>query len=786
MKDAIATGPATVVAGQIVRYVPPVLTVSTDDPTREFSSLNSAYPGGILDWTNGGLLTNRAVHRLILDTTLSGGTIDMGAPTNILTLTSGEIQFSGPNNLTLTGGQIGATGSAVYLTTSGASTLTLGSPLSGGAGSLSISGSANVILNSPSTFTGGLTLDGGSLKQGVAGALGSANGTLTVQSGTLDLNGLATGIGTLSGNGGIITSATAATLTLGNNNATGGEFAGSISGSIALTKTGSGTQTLSANNPYSGLTTINAGILRSGADDAIGNGNLTVTGGTLDLQNFSDTVAAVTLGSGSITGTSGLLTATSYSLTTGSVSARIGGNSAPLAKSGSSYANTATLSGANTYGGATTLGTDSGTLALAHNSALGNTSSVTLSGSGTALRLADGVTISSIPITIRGNGANNGVSAGSFSGSLTTSDNAIAAWTGSVTLGDSSARLGAGNNGTLTVSGPILGSGANQSVSFSSGTGTTLGTVVLSGPNSFTGNVSIVRGSLKLGATDTLPATAIIDVGSASIADNTTFDLNGFHQTLAGLKRTSTNTDQVSTVTNSSATAATLTLNQSTAQSYSGRITGNLTLAKTGSGTLTLTSAAILDPAISVMLDGGALSLASGHTVTALRINGAWMPAGIYNSANSSGRISGGGSLTVTTSGPSGFTSWIDGFTSLSPEEKLPGADPDADGVNNLLEYVLNGTPDIANAGILPAASFSPTHFLFTFTQREESAATTSQVFEYTTNLTGWTSVNITAPTAPEVSLGTVSNGIRTITVSIPLTAAPDGRLFGRLKVSQP
>jgi autotransporter-associated beta strand protein len=786
VKDAIATGPATVVAGQVVRYDPPALTTSTNDSTREFSSLNSVFPGGTLTWTDGGLLTNRAVHRLILDTTNTGGTIDMGASTNVLTLTSGEIQFFGPNNLALTGGQLGATGSAISLTTSGTSTLTLASPISGGAGSLAISGTANVILNSASTFTGGLTLNGGNLKQGVANALGSANGTLTLNSGILDLNGIATGLGTLTGLGGSITSPTAATLTLENNNATGGNFAGSISGSIALTKTGSGTQILSGNNPYTGLTTVSAGTLRSGADNAIGNGDLTLNGGTLDLQTFSDTVAALTLTSGSITGTSGLLTASSYALTTGSISARIGGASATVAKSGATYTNSATLSGANTYGGATTLGTNSGSLVISHNSALGNSPAVDVTGTGgTALVLADGITVTGKPITIRGTGANNG-SAGSFGGSLTTSSSATATWTGSITLGDSNARLGTGNSGTLTVSGPILGSGINQSFSLSSGSGSTLGTVVLSGANDFTGNISIVRGNLKLGAANTLPATAIIDVGSANIADNTTFDLNGFPQTLAGLKRTSTNTTQVSTVTNSSATAATLTLNQASNLAYSGILTGNLTLAKSGAGTLTLSSSSALASTLSLMLDAGAISLSAAHTITALRINGVWQPAGTYTSANSSGRIAGTGSLIVTTAGPSGFGTWIDTFPGLSAAQKLPDADPDLDGVNNLLEYVLNGIPNIANPAILPTPSLTPTHFVFTFTRREESATTTTQIFEYGSNLGTWTPVNITAPTGAEVSLGTLSGGLRTVTVNIPRAYAPGGALFGRLKVIQP
>jgi len=786
VKDSTGlTGPATVVAGQVVRYVPPVLTVSSNDPNTEFSSLNSAYPGGILTWTNGGLLSNRAVHRLILDTTVTGGTLDMGAASNVLTLSSGEIQFLGTNPLTLTGGQLGATGSALSISTAGTATLTLASPVSGGAGGLAISGSANIVLNATSTFTGGLTLNGGSLRQGVANALGSSNGTLTLHSGSLDLNGIATGFGALTGNGGTLTSATPATLTLGNNNATGGNFAGTLSGPIALTKTGTGLQTLSGNNLHTGLTTVSAGTLRAGADDAIGNGDLTISGGTLDLQAFSDTVGTLTLTSGSITG-SGILTANSFSLVTGTISARLGGATATLAKSGSTYTNVATLSGANTYGGATTLGTNAGSLALSHNAALGNTTSIDVSGNGTAVVLADGITITGKPITLRGSGANNG-SAGSFSGPLTTAANATATWTGSVTLGDSNGRIGAGNSGTLHLSGPILGSGANQGLSLSSGSGANIGTVVLSGSNNFTGNVSIVRGNLRLGAANTLPATAILDVGSATSAtENTSFDLAGFSQTLAGIRRSSTSTTQLSTVTNSSTTSATLTLNQASNLSYSGRITGDLTLIKSGAGTLTLSNTSALASSLTVSIDAGALSLNATHTITALRLNGVWQAPGTYTAANSSARILGTGSLVVTSAGPSGFGAWIDGFAGLSAAAKLPDADPDADGIANLLEYVLNGLPTSADSGILPVPSLTPTHFVFSFTRREESAATTTQIFEYGSTLGAWTSVPITSPAGPGVSLGTPAGGLRSVTVSVPRSAAPDGRLFGRLQVSSP
>lgn len=670
-------------------HLPRVLTVSSNNPALTFSSLHSAYTNGVLAWTDGGSLSDRAVARLILDTTLDAGTIDMGASSNTLNIVSGGIDFLGPNHLTLTGGRIGINGTAVTINTGGTATLSLGSPISGGTGSLSILGTSRVVLNAVSTFTGGLTLDGATLVQGVAGALGAAGGNLTIHSGVLDLNGINASPGILSGSGGQITSASPATLAFGTNNASGGNFAGSISGGVALS--------------------------------------------------------------------------------------RVGGNSS----------GTATLSGSNSYSGATNLAANSGTLVLANDNSLGNTPSVICSGTGTSVALADGITITGKPITIRGSGANNGTT-GNFSGALTTTSNATAAWNGAVTIGDAGARIGAGNNGSLTVSGAIAGSGTNQNIAFSSGTGTSLGTVVLSGPNSFTGNISIVRGSLKLGASGTLPATAIIDVGSANVVENTTFDLGGFSQAIAGLRRTSNNSTQISTVTNSSNTPSTLALNQSSNLIYSGRITGALTLAKSGGGTLTLTRGDALAATLSVLLDGGAISISSAHTISSLRLDGAWMPPGTYNAANASGRIVGTGSLVVTSGGPIGFASWIDGFTTLTAGQKFPTADPDNDGINNLLEYVLNGTPTLANAAILPVATRDSTHLIFTFTQRVESHATTAQVLEYGGDLTGWTPVNITTPTAPEVSFGPVSSGFRTVTVSIPIVSAPNGRLFGRLRAWSP
>ncbi|OYV06100.1 MAG: hypothetical protein CFE26_08135, partial [Verrucomicrobiales bacterium VVV1] len=168
----------------------------------------------------------------------------------------------------------------------------------------------------------------------------------------------------------------------------------------------------------------------------------------------------------------------------------------------------------------------------------------------------------------------------------------------------------------------------------------------------------------------------------------------------------------------------------------------------------------------------------------ALRLNGVWPAPGTYTSANSAGRISGSGSLIVTSPGPVGFTAWISNFPGLS--NATASGDPDSDGVSNLLEYVLNGIPNSTNHSILPAASLTPTHFIFSFTQRTESTALTIQTFEYSTTLDDWTPIQITSPIAPEVTLGPITAGSRTVTISIPKSAAPTGRLFGRLVVLLP
>ncbi len=130
---------------------------------------------------------------------------------------------------------------------------------------------------------------------------------------------------------------------------------GVISGvGSTLTKNGAGTLILggSGANTYTGGTIVNNGTVTANKANAFGTGSFTVNGGTVGIGANNQNVGAVILNGGSITGT-GIITGSSYGMTNGSVSAVLAGASAALTKNGTG--NTVTLTGANTYGGGTTV-----------------------------------------------------------------------------------------------------------------------------------------------------------------------------------------------------------------------------------------------------------------------------------------------------------------------------------------------------------------------------------------------------------------------------------------------
>jgi len=110
---------------------------------------------------------------------------------------------------------------------------------------------------------------------------GSSAGNVT-DNGTLNLGGFNETINGLNGSGTVDGVSGTPTFMVGNNNATA-SFGGVIqntAGTLTLSKIGTGTQTLSGPNTYSGATTINAGMLQGVVGGYCANSAVTVAGTT--------------------------------------------------------------------------------------------------------------------------------------------------------------------------------------------------------------------------------------------------------------------------------------------------------------------------------------------------------------------------------------------------------------------------------------------------------------------------------------------------------------------------
>ena len=220
------------------------------------------------------------------------------------------------------------------------------------------SGGINLTLNSTAnanTYAGNTTINGtnSTLTLGKSDQIadGAGKGNLIINSGTFKMGGFSETINGLSGNGTLDGVSGTPILTVGGNNATS-TFSGVIkntTGSLALTKIGTGTLTLSGNNTYSGATSLSGGTLEIGAAGRLGGGsyagNITNSGTFLYSGTNDQALSGQISGVGSLT------------------------------KNGTGVL---TLSGANSYNGTTTL--NAGTLKVGSATGLGNSSTVTMSG----------------------------------------------------------------------------------------------------------------------------------------------------------------------------------------------------------------------------------------------------------------------------------------------------------------------------------------------------------------------------------------------------------------------
>lgn len=217
--------------------------------------------------------------------------------------TAGNILATGGSSTISGAGGITGPGSSVLgIRVNGVSdVLTINSNIIGGTGGLNKNGLGKLTLNgNGNTITGETRINEGEIELGAGARLGG-NGTstftaLTIRgTGVLDLGANSIGIAALNGSGTITSDGTGtATLTVGNADGTGtwtGVFKDGT-GTLNITKTGTGAQTWSGISTYTGTTTIGStGLVTVSTLDDIGQASSIGAGnGASDAANAASLV----------------------------------------------------------------------------------------------------------------------------------------------------------------------------------------------------------------------------------------------------------------------------------------------------------------------------------------------------------------------------------------------------------------------------------------------------------------------------------------------------------------
>ncbi|MEN6558707.1 MAG: autotransporter-associated beta strand repeat-containing protein, partial [Thermoguttaceae bacterium] len=461
--------------------------------------------------------------------------------------------------------------------------------------------------------------------------------------------------------------------------------AGVISGNGALTKTGAGTLTMTASNTYAGATTVSAGTLQ------IGDGGTT---GSLSSGTIS-------IGSGA-----NLTFNRSSSLILGNIISGAGS----LTKLNT---NTLTLTGANSYTGATNV--DAGILQIGAGATSGTIGSGALAvNSGATLKFnrSDAYTVDNTisgggALIVAGGGTLTYTGASTLSGTTSISSSTLSSTTlqlgdgttngeyaGTILIG-STATLLFNNATTQTFNGVIGGSTGTLSKDGA-------GQLTLGGASTYTGTARVLAGTLQIGAGST---SGSIDAGAFAVSSGATLKFNrrdaytvdsaisgggalvvtgGGTLTYTGAS-TLSGTTSISSSTLSSTTlqlgdgttngayagtiligsTSTLLFNNATSQTFSGVIGGSTgTLSKDGAGTLTLVGANTYTGTTRVL--DGKLQLGSGGSMGSVNGN-------IANSALLAFDYNGDQTYGYVISGSGGLKKYGTGMLTLTGSNTFTG-----------------------------------------------------------------------------------------------------------------
>jgi len=410
------------------------------------------------------------------------GNLSMSANATVGSLTGTGLIFTGAGPYTITAGYGNASSTFAGTSSNGVA--------------LAKTGTGTLTLTNALAHTAGTTIANGVLQIGNGSTTGSVSGNITNNS----------------------------ALVFNRSNALA--YNGTISGTGSVTKSGAGTLTLSAANTCTGLTTVSAGELdlnTTGGQSIAGNltvsggtaklvqanqiattATVTVTSGSFNTNNLTQTVSAFNMSSGSLDGTTGVLTAATYGLSGGTVNALLGNGTITVTTG------TTTLGSAGRLNSGSSLTVNSGQLTLG-----GAESVASIAGTGGTIALG-------------ANTLTTGGASTTYAGTISGTGGLTKAGTGNQTL--------TGNNtftGATAVTGGTLTANATHALSSTSGiTIATGGTLLLDASTATNSTATLALGngtvalkqsgagvSNTLGAL-TLTANSTIDFGTIDTGNN--------------------------------------------------------------------------------------------------------------------------------------------------------------------------------------------------------------------------------------------------------------------------